>query len=197
MSLVRFNKDTHADQSASLSEAFSGNTSGTLVKTNTPGFQLADLYRQCSQRECIHFLNDGRWSLYDFLKLVVEQGNRPSNVWISTYSMTELSARVIAQLVDRGHIGKLHLLMDYESKIRYPQVDQLLSNVATTFGLTQLHAKVLVIMGEYGCITLIGSANWTRNMRIESGIIDRTTLVAMHHSTWIEKLISQNPNTND
>jgi hypothetical protein len=58
-------------------------------------------------------------------------------------------------------------MMDYKSKMRYPQVDQLIRNVATTIHLEHIHAKLLIVQLGKHTLTLIGSANWTKNPRLK------------------------------
>jgi hypothetical protein len=58
---------------------------------------LDAIFEALQQKPCIHFISDGSWSLYDFLLKALED-KTGANVYITTYSMTELSARIIAKL---------------------------------------------------------------------------------------------------
>lgn len=117
------------------------------------------------------FITNGQWSMYDFLIAAVDRF-RPCDVYLSTYSMTEMSARVLGTLVQDGCIKSVTTLMDYKAEARYPGVHQILRNIGNVYS-TQIHAKLLVIKSESGmCCTLIGSANWTKNRRIEAGVLD-------------------------
>lgn len=122
------------------------------------------------------FIADGSWSLYDFLIYMsyrTDGTTRRYNLYISTYSMTELSARILATLHANGIAMNVTLLMDYKAPMRYPEVDALLKSFAKVY-YTQIHAKMMVI--EHvdmagGKISLCGSANWTKNKRVECGTI--------------------------
>jgi hypothetical protein len=137
----------------------------------------------------IHFMTRGAWSMYDLLLYIVTSYH-PVNIYITTYSMTELSARIIAQLCDSGLIASLTIVMDQKSQMRYPNVDQILRNIATV-AYTPLHAKVLCVEHGYNCFTVVGSANWTRNRRIETGVIDYSQ-GARQYITWIKSLAHDN-----
>jgi hypothetical protein len=188
MSLVNINKQTTAPDANDV--VIEGNSSNTLSLAGKPN-GLPGLFADLETNPCLHFISDGHWSMYDLLLHAVESCDTPSDVYITTYSMTELSARVIAKLKDSGKIKTLHLLMDYKSKMRYPQVDQLIRNVATSIGLTHLHAKVLVVMSGTKSITVIGSANWTHNPRVETGVIDTSIYIALSHVNWITQKITE------
>ena len=187
MALVNFNKSTAA--AATLDTAFEGNKAATLIDSTKPK-GLVNLFEDLKEIQCAHFMSDGSWSMYELLQYALSRFDGPCDVWLTTYSMTELSARVIAKLKDSDKIANLNVLMDYKSKMRYPQVDQLIRNVATRMGLTHLHAKVLVIGNRKNYLTVIGSANWTKNPRVEVGVIDQSQHVAAEHIHWIEEMIT-------
>lgn len=151
---------------------------------------LPRLIDACATHGCVHFVTDGSWSLYDLL-LHVAGEHTIRWLCITTYSMTELSARVIGQLVQQGKIQQVYFLMDYKAEMRYPNVYQILRNIGQVAS-THLHAKVMVM--EYAAdqddapvqhLTLLGSANWTRNPRIEVGVLDASPAVATQHREWI------------
>lgn len=126
---------------------------------------------------CSAFITNGQWSMYDFLLVAVEKF-KPCDVYLSTYSMTEMSARVIGKLVQDGLIRNVTFLMDYKAEARYPNVHQILRNIGHVHS-TQIHAKLLVIRSESGmCCSLLGSANWTKNRRIEAGVLDFSPMFA-------------------
>ena len=189
MSLINFNKPKEAVAS-SLDISVEGNAGQKMTSALKPN-GLANLFEELKELQCIHFVSDGSWSMYDFLMHVLDLFSGPSNVWITTYSMTELSARILAKLKDAGKIKELRLLMDYKSKMRYPQVDQLIRNVADEMALTHLHAKLLIIQNGQNMLTVLGSANWTKNPRIEIGVIDKTVSVGLGHIDWISKKITE------
>ena len=181
MSLINFNSLPSSKEQTPGAQITLEASSATNVVTATKPKGLESLFGELKEMQCIHFVSDGSWSMYDFLMMALEQYEGPSNVWITTYSMTELSARVLAKLKDSGRINELKLIMDYQSKMRYPQVDQLIRNVATELALTPLHAKLLVIENGKNFLTFVGSANCTKNPRIASGGSYKSITVRLRH----------------
>lgn len=132
-----------------------------------------------------HFVSDGSWSLHDLLLSIIDL-YAPAEVWLTTYSITQFPASILAGFIQDGKISKLNILMDYRAKDRYPAVEQLISNVST-LKLTPIHAKLFIIRNDKECLTLLGSANWTTNKRIEAGVVDKAPLTAQMHIDWITK----------
>lgn len=132
-----------------------------------------------------HFVCDGSWSTHDLMIKLMEI-YAPCRVWMTTYSITEFPARILAGFVQKNMISELNVLMDYRAKDRYPAVQQLMSNIST-IRLTPIHAKVLILENDQQGITLLGSANWTTNKRIEAGVFDRSPHVRNFHKEWILK----------
>lgn len=191
MSLINFNNpDLNRESPPGTQITMEAGSASNVVSSGKPK-GLESLFDELKKFACLHFVSDGSWSMYDFLILALEQFERPSNVWITTYSMTELSARVLAKLKDSGKINELKLIMDYKSKMRYPQVDQLIRNVATELALTHLHAKLLIIQNGKDYMTILGSANWTKNPRVEIGVIDKSIYVGLGHIEWITRKMSE------
>lgn len=189
MPLINFETKHNAADRRQSDVLIAGSEGGDVVHSYKMA-GLETLMQEMKNNLCVHFVSDGNWSLYDYLIAALEDHMGACDVWLTTYSMTELSARILAKMKDSGKIANLYVLMDYKSKMRYPQVDQLVRNVATRMGLVHIHAKVLIIGNGSVYRTLIGSANWTKNPRLEVGVIDSSDHVARQHIQWIEKSIT-------
>lgn len=163
---------------------------------------LDGVFAQLQTCNYVHFRSDGQLSMHDFLmtgieylKTIVDPSLHAScTVHLTTFSMTELSARILAQLKDAGSIAHLHILIDKEAQIRYPNVNQLISNVADSIGHVSIHAKVLLISMGNASLTMLSSANWTKNPRIEVGVIDSDINIYNYHRSWIDSKIKTSSN---
>lgn len=136
------------------------------------------------ENNCFHYVSDGSWCTHDFLIKAMALFAQPVEVYITTYSMTEFSARVLAGFVHDKRISNLQILMDTKSFTRYPAVHQLINNISR-LKLTPLHAKVLVMMNNEKAITLMSSSNWTKNPKIEVGEVSQSRALAEFHVDWI------------
>jgi hypothetical protein len=111
-------------------------------------------------------ISDGKWNLVDLVCGIIDKGSI-DELLFTTYSITETTARRIAMLVDSGKIKKVTCVLDCYMERRYPAVVQLLSGFAN-ITYADIHAKICLIDAEMHGISIIGSANWTNNKRIES-----------------------------
>ena len=130
----------------------------------------------------------GNFAMHDLLlhlvSLHLKKSSCAPDVWLTTFSMTEMSANVVGKLKVDKMIGQLSILMDKESRTRYAQVDQILSNISDHYVLTHIHAKVLIVSSQYASHTVIGSANWTKNPRIECLTVFKNN-VDVKNINWI------------
>lgn len=163
---------------------FSSPGAEAVVTARNPD-KLKQVVNAIAEYQHFHFISDGSWSLHDLLLSIIHN-YAPADVWITTYSITQFPASILACMVDEGKIKQLKVLMDYRAKDRYPAVEQLMSNVSE-LKLTPIHAKVFIIQNENDSLLIIGSANWTTNKRIEMGIVDKSRTTADKHIEWITK----------
>lgn len=188
MPLVTLNK--------SASQSSVQTASGSISAIAYDGL-LDGVFTQLQTCSYVHFRSDGQLSMHDFLitgieylKTIVDPSFHSSCVvHLTTFSMTEFSARILAQLKDSGDISELHILIDKEAQIRYPNVNQLITNVCDTIGHVSIHAKVLLIKMGSASLTMLSSANWTKNPRIEVGVIDSDLNIYQYHRSWIDAKI--------
>ena len=136
----------------------------------------------------VHFISSGKWSLYDLLIALLPFCS-PAVLYLSTYSLTEFSARILARNVSEGHLSAVHILLDKRAKVRYPEVYQLAGNISNRIRLMEVHAKVMVLQSADRIVTVVGSANWTENPRIEAGILTTNPEVGNFHKMWLDKAI--------
>lgn len=135
-----------------------------------------------------YFITNGNWSMYDLLIRLVDKIVSPVEVFLTFYSMTELSARILAKMVQEGKIRQLTIIYDRKSEIRYPNVHQILQGIARMKPV-HIHAKLMLVrsIDTNNHITVLGSANWTRNPRIECGIYDTNPAHANLFIEWFQQ----------
>lgn len=138
--------------------------------------------------ESIQFATGGRWSLHHLLEyLLLKTG--PAKVWMTTWTITEEPMRALLDLIKQGLITELNAVLDYRIERRKPEAFQLASNIISRIKLTKCHAKVLVVRNEVWAVTVLGSANFSKNPRIEAGVIFTDRKSAEFHARWIDDLI--------
>lgn len=151
--------------------------------------KLGVLLNSISPGKDIHYVSDGDWSTHDLVMELVKQF-APVELFITTYAIREFPVRQLILAQERKEIVDINMLIDYRAKARTPEVFQLASMNMNRIHLTNIHAKVTVIKSEKACITIMGSANWTSNPRIECGVVSMDKALADFHIDWIKKVMN-------
>lgn len=152
---------------------------------------IAELYSgDFLENECISYMSNGNWSMYHLADFILNKIG-PCEVHIATWSISELSARMLTQWLDTGRITSLNALFDFRSKNRHPAAFHLAKHNFSKVKLGLCHAKVSVFVSADRYITINGSPNWTENPRIESGVILSSKKTATAHIKWINEMINK------
>ena len=156
------------------------------VETAANGLvQIAD---KLKLGQMVHFFTNGAWSQHELLIALTEVCG-PCDMYVSTYAMSETGARTICKLKDAGVIKSLHTIIDNRSDTRKAESLQLLQSISTRCVLVPCHAKVTVLVGKNLTVTILGSANYTENNRIETGIATTNADAGMFHLNWMQRTL--------
>jgi len=186
MGLFTFNMSNVEDHSDEL-DAISIPESAEFIICKSPG-KLKILVDRIEEGKDLHYISSGDWSMHDLLAAVLNRF-APAKLYLSTYALREYSVRQLILGLDSGKLTEVNMLVDYRAQIRVPEVYQLAAHNATTIRLLSIHAKVMVLTGNGLSLTLVGSANWTNNPRVEAGVISLNKSAANFHINWMKKLI--------
>jgi hypothetical protein len=170
--------------------------SGLVSVTGNPSFRignanakLQEVFGSISQDRILPFVSLGDWSTHDLLFFLLEQTG-PARVYFTTWAISEYAIRQLYNLIGQGMILELKGIFDYRNGIRKPAELQFLEKISTEIKPAKCHAKVTVLENENWGISIVGSANFTRNPRIEAGVIFTMKEVAAFERNWIEKELS-------
>jgi len=136
------------------------------------------------------FFTDGAWSMHHLVQYFLEQIG-PAELVISTWTLTENPARILVNLKEAGLITSLHCLFDYRIQDRSPNSYQLIQSIADKIKLTKVHAKVATITQDQKGVSIVGSANFSKNKRLEAGTVFTKRTDAMFDRDWIMKKINE------
>lgn len=148
--------------------------------------KLNALVSAIQPHKTVHYVSDGDWSTHDLVGLLLKRC-MPADLFITTYALREFPVRQLILALERNEILSVNMLLDYRARVRTPEVYQLASFNLTKIHLTSIHAKVCVLRGPDVCFTVMGSANWTQNPRIEAGMVSMDKSLAEFHIDWITK----------
>ena len=138
----------------------------------------------------VHYASAGEWSTHELLYHILQQTGT-ARVYIATWSMTETPARWLGEMLNNGMMERLDLVLAFRTKNHHPGAYHLAKQLAACVRLTALHAKVTVIENAHHSISIVGSANYTNNPRIEAGVICMDKEVAAFHKRWIIQLLEK------
>ena len=162
-------------------------TSGKHVfKIGRANEKLTEIFGTIAPDQVIPYVSLGDWSTHDLLFFLLEQTG-PAKVWFTTWAISEYAIRQLYQFVEHGMILQLKGIFDYRNGVRKPAELQFLQQITTEIKPAKCHAKVTVIENDHWGISIVGSANLTRNPRIEAGTLFTCRNVAEFERDWIER----------
>lgn len=142
---------------------------------------------ELSEGQTAQFYTYGAWSMHELVAYCLKQTGA-ARVYIATWTITETPARSLLSLKQEGLITELYCVVDDRVRTRTPKSYQLLQSICDRLHDARCHAKVVVIKGGAFPVTILTSANFTKNPRYESGAIFTTAGAAEFHTNWITKL---------
>ncbi len=152
---------------------------------------IKDILANLQQNQSIHYATAGHWNSHELLEQLLQKTG-PAKIYFTTWAMSENPVRSILNLIDQGLITELNCVFDLKVQDRAPKVFQLIERITTRVRLVHCHAKVFVIQNDQWGVSNNGSANWTRNPRMEAGVLSTDPKIAEFHKGWIMRLIENN-----
>lgn len=146
-----------------------------------------------SPGESLHYASMGEWSTHDLVFYLLNQTG-PAEVTFTTWAISEYAIRQLYNFVNSGMITKLSGIFDYRNGIHKPAELQFLKQITTDIKAAKCHAKVTTIINKSHWYSIVTSANYTRNPRIEAGVICNSKEIAEFHRSWI---LAELNNTSD
>lgn len=163
----------HIDETESLQlpkGSYAFFTQNQSFAIGTVNSSIPEVFEPLSHNNTIHFVSCAAWSSHELLTWILSQTG-PAEVTIGVWSMSEVAARKLTDLLDAKVITKLRAVFDYRFKNRHPAAHQLASHAFSEVFTFPMHAKVTVVQNDSWNVVLNCSANYTNNPRPESGII--------------------------
>jgi hypothetical protein len=157
---------------------------GMILTANQHFDFIEEKIQTISPGQSCCFISYGAWSNIDLLEyLLIKSG--PAKVYFSTWSISAEAISRIAAWHNQNVITDLHVVMDAGLRNRKPDLYQQAVGSFAKLKVTAIHAKVTVVQNENFNLVVIGSANYTKNPRIETGMIINDKTVADFNIKWI------------
>jgi hypothetical protein len=184
MALVTTRKEVVDDNGDHL---FSTGNSTDFVVCKAPE-KLMKIVNAVKSGVTTFFLSDGYWSMHDLVLRLLQQFN-PAELYITTYAIREQSIRAILLAKDDKLISNVNMLLDQRATVRTPEVYQLAKHNFAKVTLAAVHAKVTILKHPEGCVSIVGSSNWTNNPKLESGVVSTDEALGNWYIDNIKKMI--------
>lgn len=139
--------------------------------------------------ETKHVVSMGDWSTDHMICWALEQAG-PSSLTMVTWSLSPEPVSRLIRWADMGQIVEFRAVLDVRARVWKSEPMKMLFR---RFGrgaarLMDTHAKVYVVHGGRFDVTIVSSANLTRNPRIEASVICCDLEVSKFHRDWMNAL---------
>ena len=148
---------------------------------------LNELVGELVHDEHVHIPSMGSWSMHHALAYVLRTTG-PADVWITSWSITEEPIALLVEHMERGVITQLRALFSERVEAMNPR-GHALARFNLQVGLAKIHAKTAVVINDAWGVSIKGSANFTRNPRIENYVICTHRKVAEADRDWIDAVL--------
>ena len=125
--------------------------------------------------------------LYNLLEWVLLQTNA-ANITVITFSMNEIFIRKIYQLKKANLIKNITVILDSKAIQKTRKLASFAANVFSEMYFSKTHAKIILIENDNHQIAIVGSQNFTRGNREESGLITNTPDTVAIYKNEIERI---------
>jgi hypothetical protein len=157
---------------------------------NSGNQNIADIFpKQLSGGDQYHWVSLGGWSMYHLIAYVLETTG-PAHLSFSTWAISEQSARSLVLWKENGQLLSINGILDVRARTRHEAAFHLISGHCNRLVLAHCHAKVTVLYNQSWHVTILGSANFTENPRIEAGIITSEPQIGQFHLQWINHALN-------
>lgn len=191
MSLFKLPDLQHTANAASPKVKSASSTELQLDLTFAPGKtkqQISERFGTLKPSKSIFFHTEGAWSNIHLLEYILHQIGT-SKVYFSTWSISIAAIRCLKEWQENDLISDLFAVLDRGIRNRKPEIYQQCVANFENLKFAKCHAKVCVIENKNFSFTLMGSANFTENPRIEAGILIEDQNIASQNIEWILKAL--------
>lgn len=152
------------------------------------GDKLASVLPRLEQQTHVHLPSFSRWSMVGLLEHLLHLTG-PAEVWLTSWTITEDPMRSIIRMMVEGRILSIAALFDDRAPNYNAKGAQLAKANIERLAFIPIHAKVMVLMNEQWAVSVVSTANITRNKRVERYVICTHREVAEMDRDWIEKFL--------
>ena len=158
------------------------------VRVCGPLLKLKNAIGTLERGKNIHFVTAGSWALHDLVKYLLTQTG-PADLLAFTWSLTIPAAVTLIRQQEAGNLRNMSFIVDAKMSIWSAAALSILTKHCDRIVRTANHAKGFLLSNAEWRVSVISSANFSNNPRIEGGCISTNPVVFDMHREWIEQLL--------
>ena len=141
-----------------------------------------------------HLISSDNFGSIELLKHLVEQ-HKPVNIYITTWSINQEFMDMLTEYLKRGI--QVDFYIDKSIKGRKAHLAAQVVNLAYDYNNLNLkyhyllHSKVTLITNGDEFISIEGSANYSKNTRIENFTITESKELFNFHKNWMQEIVGK------
>lgn len=116
------------------------------------------------------YVSEGEFSQHQLLEFLLTRTGA-AQVHIASFSITEVAIRSFLNLIEKEYISGLTCIFDLSVRRHRLGLLYFMNNVVNSIALTKNHSKLILIENLRWKVTVVSSANFNINDKIEAGII--------------------------
>jgi hypothetical protein len=138
------------------------------------------------RKATVPYYSEAEFSMHELLEFLVEMTG-PASILLTSFSITEAAIRTFHRLSDENRLKSIRCIFDNSVRMHRLGLLFFALNVTSEIALTKIHAKIIMIENENWKLTVISSANFNVNDKIEAGIITGCTDIFSFYSQKFEE----------
>ena len=165
-------------------KAVAANFEGAICRSQTA---LSAAIPDVPLGACVQFVTNGAWALHDLVRHLAEIIG-PAHLFGFTWSITEPGATQLVSLQTAGKLLSIKMVVDSNMSKWSRDACQYASANMLQFKTATIHAKGFTLHNENRYLSVVGSANFSNNPRIEAGTIIDGKEAFDFNAAWLEKV---------
>jgi hypothetical protein len=108
----------------------------------------------------------------------------------ATYAIKQYQANLFCDMLHNGLLSEISALCDYRLPVADANAHDLLEKNCKHFGLKRTHAKLVCLRNETLGISVVSSANFTSNTKLDVAVITVDKAITNARIDWIHHHIA-------
>lgn len=137
-----------------------------------------------------HIELDWKWCLHHVVAHCIKLIGK-CELHFATYAIKNEQALMFCDMLKKNLLSEISALCDYRLPVTDPNAHDLLQRNCTHFALARTHAKLVCLRNEHTALTIVSSANFTSNTKLDVAVITVDRSVTDARIEWIKQHIDQ------